>query len=145
MDVWAVPMLLAGALFTGGVTWFAWMRLPVWRRMPLGEFESDFADAIRRADRVQPALLVATLVSAVGYSLDATEAARVLALAGIAGLVVTLVGSGAILVPLQRRLVRTRPPDDEVGSMRNRWMVGHLIRTLLALVSFALLAIATTS
>jgi hypothetical protein len=140
-------MLLAGALFTGGVTWFAWMRLPAWRGMSSAEFEVDFAESIRRADRVQPALLVATLVASIRFALQAAHIARMLAIVGIAGLILTLVGSGTILVPLQGRIVRTagRATVEQANAMRRGWLGGHLVRTALALASFTLLVVAASS
>jgi hypothetical protein len=145
MGVWTVPMLLAGALFTGGVTWFAWMRLPAWRAMSPADFEADFAGSIRRADRVQPALLAATLVSTIGFAAQATDAARTLAIAGIAGLALIMVGSGAFLVPLQRRMIKTAGGGIGRTNAARRWSAGHLVRTALALASFTLLVVAASS
>jgi hypothetical protein len=142
---WEVPMVLSGALFTGGVVWFAWMRIPAWRTMSSAQAEADFADSIRRADRVQPALLVITLAGAIAFSLNATGSGRVLALGGIGGLVLTLVGSGAILVPLQRRIIRARVDDPRVAELRRLWSAGHLARTTVALTSFVLLTLAATA
>lgn len=143
MSAWEVPMLLGGALFVGGVTWFAWMRLPVWRTMPRAEFERDFAGSIRRADRVQPALLVVTVIAAVGFWLEVAGASRALASAGIAVLLVVLVGSGGYLVPLQRRIIgSSNAAAREIDAMQRRWSAGHLVRTALALVSFTLLVLA---
>lgn len=144
MIAWEVPMMLSGALFTGGVVWFAWMRIPAWRTMAPAEAEADFADSIRRADRVQPALLVITLAAAIAFSLNTTGSGRALAIGGIGGLVLTLVGSGAILVPLQRRIIRA-PVDARVEDLRRRWSAGHLARTIVALASFVLLTLAATA
>lgn len=145
MIAWEVPMVLSGALFTGGVVWFAWMRIPAWRTMAPADAEADFADSIRRADRVQPALLIITLASAIAFSLNATGNGRVLALGGIGGLVLTLVGSGAILVPLQRRIIRATGADVRVEDLRRQWSAGHLARTTVALASFVLLTLAATA
>jgi Domain of unknown function (DUF1772) len=145
MIAWEVPMVLAGALFTGGVVWFAWMRIPAWKTMAPADAEADFADSIRRADRVQPALLVITLAGATAFSLNATGSGRALALGAIAGLVLTLVGSGAILVPLQRRIIRAPVVDARVEELRRLWSAGHLVRTTVALTSFVLLTLAATA
>jgi hypothetical protein len=112
MSIWASLMLIAGGLFAGGAATFAWSRVPIWRRMPVQGFIGDFEETLRRTDKVQPALLVAAIVSAAGFALTADGSARVLASVGAAGFVVTLAASLAFLVPLQRRLVRA----PEVGQ-----------------------------
>jgi hypothetical protein len=66
MIIWASLMLIAGGLFAGGAATFAWSRVPIWRRMPVHEFIGDFEETLRRTDKVQPALLVAAIVSAGG-------------------------------------------------------------------------------
>src|SRR5918993_2883114 len=35
---WTILMLSAGGLFTGGLLWYAWERVWIWRRLDLGEF-----------------------------------------------------------------------------------------------------------
>jgi hypothetical protein len=107
--------------------------------------EADFADSIRRADRVQPALLVVTLAAAIAFWVNATGSGRTLALGGIGGLVLTLVGSGAILVPLQRRIIRAPVANSRVEVLRRLWSAGHLARTAVALASFVLLTLAATA
>jgi hypothetical protein len=138
--MWEIPMLVAGGLFAGVVTFVAWERIPAWRAMDLVEFRRHFGHSIRRADRLQPAVLIAWLVSTVAFAITNGGAARAVALAGAVALVLTLVGSGAYLVPLQRRLVAGAVQDPEGG--RRRWYRGHLARTALALASLALVAIA---
>jgi hypothetical protein len=86
-------MLIAGGLFAGGAATFAWSRVPIWRRMPVQKFIGDFEETLRRTDKVQPALLVAAIVSAAGFALTSDGSARVLALVGAAGFVVTLAAS----------------------------------------------------
>jgi len=142
VNVWAILMLVSGGLFTGGVTVFAWERVPVWRSLPLPQFRIDFTRAIHKADRVQPALLVVASVSAVGFGLTATGAARSLALIGAAGFLVTLIASGAVLVPLQRRLIASSQPQTAVEAMRRQWFRGHLGRSVVAVASFTLVAMA---
>jgi Domain of unknown function (DUF1772) len=140
MSVWAILMLISGGLFTGGVTVFAWERLPAWRRMPPESFRDDFEAAIRKADRIQPALLMATIAATVGFVLTAAGPARTLALLGGIGFVLTLLASGAVLVPLQRRIVVTE--GERVEPMRLRWYLGHLGRTAVSATSLVLVAIA---
>ena len=76
MSIWASLMLIAGGLFAGGTATFAWSRVPIWRRMPVQEFIGDFEETLRRTDKVQPALLVAAIVSAAGFALTADGSAR---------------------------------------------------------------------
>jgi Anthrone oxygenase len=143
-DVWAALMLVAGGLFAGGAATFAWSRVPIWRRMPLSEFVSDFEQTIRRTDKVQPALLVAAAVSATGFAVTANGSARLFAALGAGGFVLVLLASLAILVPLQRRIIAAplaQAADTE--AMRLRWFSGNLARSLLAVASFALMVVAT--
>jgi hypothetical protein len=119
--------------------------MPIWRRMPAQGFVGDFQETLRRTDKVQPALLVAAIVSSGGFALTADGSARVLALAGAAGFVVTLAASIAILVPLQRSIVATPPAEAKaIDEMRVRWFRGHLGRSLLAVASFVAIAVAAT-
>ena len=145
MSAWASLMLITGGLFAGGAATFAWSRVPIWRRMPAQGFVGDFEETLRRTDMVQPALLVAAIVSAAGFSLTTEGSARVLALAGAGGFLLTLAASIAILVPLQRRIVATpRAETKAIYEMRARWFRGHLGRSLLAVASFAAVAVAAT-
>jgi hypothetical protein len=145
MSIWASLMLIAGGLFAGGAATFAWSRVPIWRRMPVQEFIGDFEQTIRRTDKVQPALLVAAIVSAGGFAFTADGSARVLALVGAAGFVVTLAASLALLVPLQRRIVATPPAETKaIDEMRARWFRGNLGRSVLAVASFVAVAVAAT-
>ena len=145
MSIWASLMLIAGGLFAGGTATFAWSRVPIWRRMPAQEFIGDFEETLRRTDKVQPALLVAAIVSAGGFALTAEGAARVLASVGAAGFVVTLAASLAILVPLQRHIVATPPAEAKaIDEMRARWFRGQLGRSMLSTASFVAVAVAAT-
>ena len=121
MSLWASLMLIGGGLFAGGAATFAWSRVPIWRRMPAQKFIDDFGETLRRTDKVQPALLVAAIVSAAGFALAADVSARVLALVGAAGFVATLAASLAFLVPLQRRIFATPPAESKtIDEMRAR-------------------------
>lgn len=144
MKVWAILMLVSSGLFSGGVTVIAWERIPVWRALPLPQFRIDFATTIRIADRVQPALLLASIVTTVGFGITANGAARTLAFVGAAGFVVTIAASGAVLVPLQRRII-AQSEDSALEAMRRRWFSGHLGRSALALASFLMVTIAVVN
>jgi hypothetical protein len=136
MTTWASLMLIAGGLFAGGAATFAWSRVPIWRRMPVQGFIGDFEETLRRTDKVQPALLVAAIVSAAGFALTADGSARVLASVGAAGFVVTLAASLAFLVPLQGRIIATPPAEaGAIDEMRARWFRGNLGRSMLAATS----------
>jgi hypothetical protein len=113
--------------------------------MPVQGFIGDFEQTLRRTDKVQPALLIAAIVSAAGFALTADGSARVLALVGAAGFVVTLAASLAFLVPLQRRIVATPPAEAKaIDKMRARWFRGNLGRSMLAVASFVAVVVAAT-
>lgn len=142
---WAVPMLLSGGLFVGGVVLIAWERVPAWRATDLLDFRTGLAHTLRRVDRIQPALLVVCLGSTVGFASSTGGAARTLAALAAAGFLVVLGGSAAWLVPIQRRLVASGPqaPAAAVERLRTQWLGGHLVRTAVALAFFVLAVVAT--
>jgi hypothetical protein len=143
---WSILMLLSGALFVAGVVPIAWERAPVWRAAGQAQFRGEFAHTLRRMDRLQPALLLVCLVSTLGFAASASGTARALAGIAAACFLAILVGSGAGLVPIQRRLVTQ---DDlsttAVEQLRKRWLRGHLIRTIAALAAFVLLVVAVVA
>jgi hypothetical protein len=140
MNVWAILMLVSGGLFAGGVTMVAWERVAAWQNMPLAQFGSDFAGTVHRADRVQPGLLVVAIATSYAFGLTDTGAARVLALIGASGFLATLIGSVAVLVPLQRRMTSSSPESGALERMRQRWSTGHVGRTVVGVASFVLVA-----
>ena len=137
---WVVPMLISGGLFAGGVVTIAWERVPAWQETDLLDFRDGFAHALRRVDRLQPALLVACLISTVGFAISANGTARTLAALAAAGFLVVLVGSVAWLVPIQQRLVApgSEQPYGQVQRLRSLWLRGHQIRAVVALALFIL-------
>jgi Domain of unknown function (DUF1772) len=143
-NLWAISMLLSAGLFAGGVASIAWERLPAWRAAELAEFRVAFAHTLRRVDRLQPALLVVCLVSTIGFALAADGTSRAAALLAAGGLVAVLVGSGAVLVPIQRRLVSAGASlgSAEAERLRRRWLRGHAIRTVVALAALVLATVA---
>jgi hypothetical protein len=146
MKVWATLMLMSSGLFSGGVIVIAWERVPSWRTLPLPRFRTEFAATIRVADHVQPALLLASIITTIGFGITVDGAARTLAFVGAAGFIVTLAASVAVLVPLQRRIVASSGEDaPALEAMRRRWFVGHLGRSALSVASFLLVAIAVTA
>ena len=145
MSEWfAIPMLFAAGLFAGGVTSIALERVPAWRATQLSEFQTGFAYTLRRVDRVQPALLVVSLVSTIGFALGAEGPARTSALLATACFLIVLVGSVAWLVPAQRRLVisGTEQPPRQMERLRSQWLRGHWIRTVVALIALSLAIVA---
>jgi hypothetical protein len=140
---WTVPMLISGGLFAGGVLWISWERVPAWRAADLVAFRATFAHTLRRADRLQPALLAANLVATVGVAASTSGAARTLATLAAGGALIVLVGSATWLVPIQRRLVAPgpQPAAADIERLRAQWLRGHLARTAVAL-ALLLLAVA---
>ena len=143
-DIWAVIMLIAGGLFAGGGATFAWSRVPIWRGMTAPEFVTDFAETIRRTDIVQPALAAVAAVAGIGFAFTADGWARLFAALGAVGLIIVLLASVVVMVPLQRRIIATRGQAEDLEAMRRRWFSGSLGRSVLSVVSFALLVVATT-
>jgi amino acid permease len=148
MSEWLeILMLVTGGLFAGGVLLIAWERVPAWRASELSEFRAAFAHTLRRVDRLQPLLLVLSLVSTIGFAIAVEGAARTAAVLAAAGFLVILVGSGAWLVPLQRRLVTSgsERQSQELERWRRQWFRGHVIRTVVALASLGLAVVAAVS
>jgi hypothetical protein len=115
MNLWAALMLAAGGIFAGGAATFAWSRVPIWRRMPTPDFVGDFGETIRWTDKVQPALLVLAIVGTLAYAMGSDGAARLVAFLAAAGFFLTLVGSIAVMVPLQRQII-SAPLSRSVGA-----------------------------
>ena len=144
MNIWAVLMIVSAGLFAGSALAFAWERIPAWRAMPAAQYLTDFAATIHRADRVQPALLAASIATALAFAMSSTATARGLAFIGAGGLIITLVASVVVLMPLQRRIIASSPQHPEtIEAMRRRWFTGHLGRSALAVGCFTLGAIAS--
>jgi Anthrone oxygenase len=144
---WAIPMLVGGGLFAGGVVSIAWERIPTWRATDLPDFQTAFAHTLRRVDRLQPALLAVCLISTTGFALSEGGAARIFAVLAAAGFLIVLLVSAAWLVPIQRRLVAsgTERPSAELEKLRAQWLRGHLIRTFVALASLTFAVVAAAS
>ena len=142
MESWQWVAVLAGGMFTAVVVYVAAVQGPRWRAMEIPTFLPRFARAINVADKVQPMLLVATIVSTI-IAMPLDGASNLLAWGSVAGFALTLVGSVSFLVPLQRRMIRLGPdPALPLDAMRARWLKGHVGRTSLAVTSFALLVLA---
>ena len=146
-EPWSIVMLISGALFAAGVVPIAWERAPAWRAADYGRFRVEFAYTLQRMDRLQPALLLVCLASSVGFAVSASGTTRILGGLAASCFVAILVGSAVGLVPIQRRLVH--PGSDlsaaDVERLRRRWIGGHLMRTVVAIVAVALLVVAAVA
>ena len=140
----AITMLVAGGLWAGGVLSIGWERSGAWRVASSFDFRRDFAHTIRRADKLQPALLVVTTLSAAGFAFETPGLPRVFAATAAVGLLAVLVGSAATLVRIQRRIVSQQPElaTAEVERLKEIWIGGHLARTAAGVACFALLVAA---
>ncbi len=134
-------------MFAGGAATFSWSRVPIWRTMPVAQFGADFSATLRRTDKVQPALLVVAIASAIGFAVTVDDGrAKLLGWVGVAGFVTTLVASVTVLVPLQRRIIAAAQRQEAaVENMRSRWFRGHLGRSVLSTMSFLGVALAATA
>jgi hypothetical protein len=117
-DLWATSMLISAGLYAGGAASIAWERLTAWRATDLSDFRVAFGHTLRRVDPLQPALLVASLVSTSGFALNVEGAAQLLALLAATAFLVVLVGSGAFLVPIQKR--RSPPSSEAIIDDRHK-------------------------
>jgi hypothetical protein len=143
---WTIIMLGAGGLFTGGLVWYAWERVWIWRRLDVREFAVDFRRSVRKADPAMPILLVVCGSGAWGFASIAGGAARALALVGIGMLSLILISSIVVAEPINNQFRRLPegvvPPQAE--RLRQRWRRFHLIRTCLGLAALACLITAVT-
>jgi hypothetical protein len=141
-----IIMLGAGAIFTGGIVWYAWERVWIWRRLALAAYAVDFRRSLRKADPAMPILLVVCALAATVFTWRTGGEARTLAAVGIALLATILVSSILVAEPInsafRRRPEGDVPPDAE--RLRRRWRSFHLVRTALAVTAFSLLVVAVT-
>jgi hypothetical protein len=141
-QAWTMLTVVAGGVFTGAISLFAWERLWLWRRMAIDQFAVDFRRSLRRADPAMPILLVITMVGAIGLASESSGAKQDLLLVAIACQLVILIGSAALAEPInsqfRRRPEGVAPPDAE--GLRRRWRRLHLARTALALAAFGCIA-----
>jgi len=141
-----IVMLTAGGLFTGGVVWYAWERIWIWRRLALEDYAVDFRRSLRKADPALPILLVICACAATAFAWQTSGTARMLAIAGILPLATILVSSIVLAEPInnqfRRRPEGVVPPDAE--RLRRVWRRFHLVRTALALSAFALIVTAVS-
>lgn len=145
-QAWSIFMLITGGLFLSGVFPILWERAPAWRRQDDTTFRSDFAHTLRRVDRLQPALLVGCVVASSGFAVTTMGASRVLAAFAAACMLVILIGSGVRLVPIQSRLADPAGhlSANDTAELRTRWLAGHVVRTVLAIVAFISLVVAAS-
>jgi hypothetical protein len=145
-QLWTVVTLLAGGVFTGAISLYAWERVWLWRRMTLDQFVVDFRRSVKRADPAMPILLAISAAGAIGLATQSEGASQALLVAAIACQVVIMVGSLALAEPINTRFRRlpegVAPPRAE--ALRTRWRQLHLARTALALAAFACVAIAVS-
>jgi Domain of unknown function (DUF1772) len=143
---WTIVALLAGGVFTGAISLFAWERVWLWRRMTIDQFAVDFRRSLRRADPAMPILLAISAAGAIGLATETSGASRTLLVAAIACQVVIMVGSIVLAEPINssfRRLPEGEAPGG-AGAMRTRWRRLHLARTVLALAAFACVVVAVS-
>jgi hypothetical protein len=143
---WAILMLSAGAVFMGGLVWYAWERVWIWRRLELRAFAVDFRRSVRKADPAMPILLVICGTAAAVFASLAGGGSLTLALTAIGLLAMILLGSIIVAEPInsqfRRRPEGVVPPGAE--QLRRRWRRFHLARTYLGLAALVCLITAVT-
>jgi Domain of unknown function (DUF1772) len=143
---WTILMLGAGSLFTGGLVWYAWERVWIWRRLDLRDFAVDFRRSVRKADPAMPILLLICGAAAGAFALLTKGMPRTLALAGVGLLVVILISSIVVAEPINSRFrglpEGVVPPEAE--GLRRRWRRFHLLRAGLGMAAFACFITAAT-
>lgn len=140
MDIVSIIMLLAGGMFVGGALAVTFNRIPTWSRLGPADYKKSLDQTIRVADTLQPILLVMALISTLIFGVRAEGVASILAFAAVVGYAVVLAASLIILVPLQRKIVSSADQSPQLHSMRQKWQAGHIGRTTLSAVAFALAA-----
>ena len=136
MDLQPLVVVMSG-VFAAGTMAAAW-RSRSWLEMNATDFKIDFSRTIAVADKLQPALAVGALGAITGYVLDSSEPGEGFAIGAGVILLGILVGSLAVLVPLQRRIIHNSESEEATEGLRSRWVRGHLMRTIAALVAFCL-------
>lgn len=114
-------------------------RVSAWKKMSDTEFNGDFAETIRIADKFQPALLVATIALTAWFAITTHGIGQLLGSAAAVIQVTVLLASLIALVPLQNQLIADKTGNTvTLHAMRERWYMGHTGRTVLSLVMLAL-------
>jgi Domain of unknown function (DUF1772) len=143
---WVILMLASGGLFTGGLVWYAWERVWIWRRLSLDEFAVDFRRSVRKADPAMPILLVVCGAAAGAFAFLTEGRPRTLSLLGVGFLAAILIGSLIIAEPInsqfRRRPEGSVPPQAE--RLRRVWRRFHLLRTGLGIAALCCLIAAAT-
>jgi len=137
----ATLMLILDAIFTGVLCAFSVERVWIWNELDLKSYAVDFRRSMRRADIMQPALLILTIVLASVYASRVSHSARTETFVALGFLVLILIVSTAVLVPMQKKF-RDRPEGEvpqDAETIRRRWRVGHLFRTGFGLAALVLL------
>ncbi len=95
-----------------------------------------------RSTELDPPVGVGLLAS-FAFGLTDAGTARIVALIGASSFLATLIGSVAVLVPLQRRMISSSSLEaGALERMRHRCLRGHLGRTVVAVASLLLVAAA---
>jgi len=132
-------MLVFCGLWTGGILIFAVERTNLWRRMPINQYAVDFRRSLFRVDPMMPILGIIAGIGATVFGLDSGGWARILAWAGLALIVLVVVGSIAIAEPINSKFRRLQEGEipEHAEYYRNVWRRFHAWRTLAALASLA--------
>ncbi len=142
-----IALLVLSGIWTGGIATIAWERIPIWRRMTPLERAVDFRRTLYRMDPTMPILAVAIVVLGIASALQHDGAARTLTWAAIGCVLLIVIGTTAILEPMNskfRRLPEGTPPDN-ADAILATWGKLHIARTAVAVVSLILFVTAQLS
>ncbi len=137
---WAMAMLVSVGPSTADVAPFAWKRAQAWRSADPSDLRLEFEQAMGVSERAQRVVRLLCVVATVGFALSTGGAARLLALAAT-GLLAVLIGTGALLTPIERRLAASGSElsSAEIERLRSLWFRRQFIRAVVALAALLLI------
>ena len=147
MDTWSVIALVSGGIFCGGAFIGVVERIPLWSMYDAEAYAVDFRRSLRRADPMQPILLITFGLSTIGFATTVDGTPRDLALLTVALVATILVVSLSLGEPINNQFRRREEGDPPPNALelRRRWARLHRLRTALAIIAYVSLAVAVVS
>ena len=142
----AVLMLLFGGVAAGVMTGIAVNRLPVWNRMSIPDYATDFRRTVKHVDPMVPIFVALAAVGAGLFASQASGAASTLSWISLACQVVIIGASIVFGEPVNSRF-RRRPegdPPETASEDRVFWRRFHRGRTAVSIIAFVLAILSVT-